>query len=178
MNEKKYLVVFSLDEQKFAMDLNYVEKIAQVTEIMPLPKAPDIVMGVINVQGRIVPVVNIRKRFQLPEHEIELDDHFIIGKTEILNIAILVDSVLDIIEHSDDDIIEQKNILPNIDHIEGIVKSKGDMIIIHDLKRLLSIEESEIIKKAIQNEKDRMNEKISDERASKRKNKKNQKVKV
>ncbi len=149
MNNTQSFVVFTLDNQKFALHLGAVEKIAQAAEIIPLPKAPEIVMGVINVQGRVVPVVNIRRRFQLPEHDINVKDHFIVCRTNQINVAILVDAVLDIIECSEKDIIEKSNILTDIEYIEGVVKSADGMILIHDLNKFLSNKESNIINEVI-----------------------------
>jgi len=145
MNKVQSFVVFTLDDQKFALHLGAVGKIAQAVEIIPLPKAPDIVMGVINVQGRIVPVVNIRRRFQLPERDINVKDHFIVCRTDHLNVAILVDAVLDIIECPQKDIIEQTNILTDVDYVEGVAKSAEGMILIHDLNKFLSNKEADII---------------------------------
>ena len=150
MNKVRSFVVFTLDDQKFALHLGAVEKIAQAAEIIPLPKAPDIVMGVINVQGRIVPVVNIRRRFRLSERDINVKDHFIVCRANQLNVAILVDAVLDIIECSEKDIIGQANILTDIEYIEGVVKSAEGMILIHDLDKFLSGKESDMISHMIQ----------------------------
>jgi purine-binding chemotaxis protein CheW len=145
MNTTQSFVAFTLDNQKYALHLSAVEKIAQAAEIIPLPKAPDIVMGVINIQGRIVPVVNIRRRFQLPERDINIEDHFIVCRTDRMNVAILVDTVLDIIECSPKDIIEQADILTDMDYVEGVVKSAEGMILIHDLNKFLSTNESVMI---------------------------------
>jgi purine-binding chemotaxis protein CheW len=149
MNNTRPFVVFTLDDQKFALQLGAVEKIAQAAEIIPLPKAPEIVMGVINVQGRIIPVVNIRRRFQMPEHDINVKDHFIVCRTNHINVAILVDAVLDIIECSEKDIIDKTNILTDIEYIDGVVKSEDGMILIHDLNKFLSNKESDIISEVI-----------------------------
>lgn len=71
MDKLNQLVVFAFDEQRYALHLSAVERIVRMVEITPLPKAPEIVLGVVNVQGRIVPIVNIRKRFLtgLKSHE-------------------------------------------------------------------------------------------------------------
>lgn len=79
MNNLNQLVVFTLDEQRYALHLAAVERIVRVVEVTPLPKSPEIVLGVVNVQGRIIPVVNIRKRFRLPEREIALSNQLIIA---------------------------------------------------------------------------------------------------
>src|SRR3712207_6774571 len=93
MNNSRRYVVFTLDEHGYALPLSFVERIVRAVEVTPLPKAPEIVLGVINVQGRVIPVVNIRKRFRLPEREIELSDQFIIARTAKRTIALVVDAV-------------------------------------------------------------------------------------
>lgn len=149
MEEINRLVVFKLDEQQFALYLPAVKRIVHAVEITLLPKAPDIVMGVINVQGQIVPVVNIRKRFRFPERKIELSDYFIIGRASERLIAILVDDIGEIVEISDRKIITTGQILPNIDYVEGAVKIEGNIVLIHDLVRFLSLEEERQIDEAI-----------------------------
>jgi purine-binding chemotaxis protein CheW len=149
MKKNKSFVVFTLDDQKFALHLEAVEKIAQATEIIPLPKAPEMVMGVINVQGRVIPVVDIRKRFQMTEQGIDIDDHFIICRSRQMSIAILVDSVLDIIESTSSNIVEQHNILQDVDCINGVIKANDGMILIHDLDKFLSSQESDVLSKMV-----------------------------
>lgn len=78
MNDTTQLVAFTLDNCKFALPLPQVERIVNVVEITPLPKAPEAVIGVVNVQGRIIPVVDIRKRFRLPKREMNLNNKFIL----------------------------------------------------------------------------------------------------
>ena len=67
MNRLIRLVNFNLDDQKYALFLSAVIRIIRVVEITSLPKAPEIVLGVINMHGQIIPVSNIRERFQLPQ---------------------------------------------------------------------------------------------------------------
>jgi len=73
------LVVFILDEQEFAVHLSSVEGVVRIVEITPLPKAPDIVSGIINYKGAIIPVMNVRRRCTIQEREIELSDQLIIA---------------------------------------------------------------------------------------------------
>ena len=73
-------VVFTLDERFYAIRLSAVSRVVRAVEITPLPKAPPIVIGVINLGGRIIPVVNIRRRFRLPERELELTDQLIVAQ--------------------------------------------------------------------------------------------------
>ncbi|MBN2030898.1 purine-binding chemotaxis protein CheW [bacterium] len=148
-------VLFSLEHQQFALSLSMVESIARSVEIIPLPNVPDVVQGIINVHGRIIPVVNIRQRFHFPQKEIDLDDHLIIGRTSKRSVAIMVDDVEDIVEIAKNKIIEQEKILPGLDHIEGAAKIENDVIIIHDLEKCLSMDEELMLNKAIDNKKNK-----------------------
>ncbi len=69
-NSNNFLI-FSLEQQQYALHLSAVESVVWAVEITRLPKAPEIVMGLVNVRGRIFPVVNTRRRFNLSEREIE-----------------------------------------------------------------------------------------------------------
>jgi len=153
MEEINRFVVFKLDEQQFALYLSSVKRIAHAVEVTPLPKAPDIVMGVINLQGQIVPVVNIRKRFRFPERRMELSDYFVIGRTPERLVAILVDDIGEIVEISKKKVINTGQILPGIDYIKGAVKVEGNIVLIHDLDRFLSLEEEQQIDEAIKHTK-------------------------
>src|SRR6266853_41985 len=82
MSELTQLVVFRLDEERYALRLDVVERIVQAAEVTPLPNAPTIVLGLIDLEGRVLPVLNVRRRFRLPEREIGPADQFLIARTE------------------------------------------------------------------------------------------------
>jgi len=149
MNELKDLVIFSLENRQFALHLFTVERVLRAVEVTPLPKAPEIVLGIINMQGRIIPVINVRQRFCLPEKEIEPSDQFIIANNSKRLVALVVDSVIDVIQHPGQEIISTEEILPGIKYIEGAIKIKGDIILIHNLKQFLSLEEEKALDKAL-----------------------------
>jgi len=145
MNKGNLLAVFILDEQRYALYLSVVERVVGVVEITPLPKAPDIVLGVVNVQGKIILVVDIRKRFHLPEREMNLSDHLIIAHTSRRTIALVADTVTGVLELSDDEIIGKEEILSGLEYVDGVVKLEDGMILIHDLEKFLSLEEEKAI---------------------------------
>jgi purine-binding chemotaxis protein CheW len=149
MNQSNRLVVFTLDEQRYALHLATVERGVRMVEITPLPKAPEIVPGVINVQGRIVPVINLRRRFGLAEGEIRLSDHIILAHILKRVVAMVVDAVHGIIERSQQEVIAAEEILPGLDYLEGVTKLEGDLILIHDLGTFLSFEEEKELDAAL-----------------------------
>ena len=149
MSDIDHFVVFTLDGKKFALKLNLVERITRAVEITSLPKAPIIILGIINFQGRIIPVVDMRKRFNMKSKQLNVEDHFIIGKTSMRSVAIWVDSVLDIIGSPEEKIIEYDTILPDMNYVEGIIKYDDEMLLIHDLDKVLLLEDEEKLEEAM-----------------------------
>lgn len=143
-------VIFSLDEQRFALPLRIVERAHRMVEITALPKAPDIVMGVVNVQGRIVPVVDIRKRFSRPAREIALTDQLIIAQASTRLVALRVDSVEGLIERSEGEIINAAEILPGTEYLKGVAKLEDGLVLINDLGTFLSLEEENSLSDALE----------------------------
>ncbi len=142
---KNQLLVFALDGNQYAVRLHEVERVVPAVEITPLPEGPEIVVGVINVQGRVIPVLNIRRRFRLPEREIDLNDNIVIVKGTKWTAAFAVDSVKGVIERGDDEIIPSDNILPGMEHMQGIVMIADELVFLHDIDKALSFEEKERI---------------------------------
>lgn len=143
------LVTFSLDGQCYALYLYAVERIVRAVEVTRLPKAPPIVDGVINVRGRIIPVVNIRRRFGLPMQDINLTDRLIIARTARRGVALWVDSVNGVVECPGEAVIEAGQVLPGMEYVEGVVKLADGMILIHDLDRFLSLDEENALDQAM-----------------------------
>jgi purine-binding chemotaxis protein CheW len=138
---KDQIVVFTLDEQLYALPLIAVIKVIHAIEIRHLPKAPEIITGIINVRGRIIPVVDIRKRFGMIIHEIDLNDRLIIADTGKREVAILVDSVTGIIDLEPEQLKLAKNSEPFAEHISGVAKTEEGMILIYDLDGFLNLDE-------------------------------------
>jgi len=141
MKKPNYLIVFALDRQRYALQLSMVDRVVRMVAITPLPKVPDIVLGVVNVQGRIIPVINMRRRFSLPEREIVLTDQLVVAHTSRRTVALVADAVLDVIASPAQSLIETEDILPKIEYVDGVIKLANGMIFIHDLDSFLSLEE-------------------------------------
>ena len=144
-----HLLVFLLDGQRYALHLSPVEKTILVVAITPLPKAPDVVLGVINLQGRIIPVVDIRKRFRLPQREIALYDHVIIAHTSTRTVALVVDRTADVIARAEQHIVAADEVVPGMEYVEGVAKLDDGIILIHDLDKFLALEEEEELNNAL-----------------------------
>jgi purine-binding chemotaxis protein CheW len=144
-----FIVVFVLDEPRYALYLSAVERVVRAVEITPLPKAPEIVLGVINAQGRILPVLDIRKRFRLPAREMKLDDRFIIARTARRPVALVVDSVVGVHELAEREIVSAKQTLPFAQYLKGVAKVKNNLVLIHDLDQFLLLDEERVLDTAL-----------------------------
>jgi purine-binding chemotaxis protein CheW len=144
------LVVFVLDGQKYALRLPVVEKVIRALYVTSLPNVPDVVLGVIDVQGWIIPVIDLRQRLGLPRRGLELSDQFIIARTSYRTVALVVDDVAGVLEVSDQTIVSSREILRNFDSIEGAVRLSSELILIYDLSQFLSIEEERALENALE----------------------------
>ena len=103
MSELTQLVVFRLDEQRYALPLAVVERIVRAVEMTPLPNAPAIVLGVIDVAGRgSCPCSTFGDRFGLPEREIRPADQFLIAQTAQRTVVLVIDEAQGVIERAAD----------------------------------------------------------------------------
>ena len=150
MNESNHYVVFALEARQLALRLSGVERIVRAVEVTPLPGAPETVPGAINLQGRIVPVVNIRKRFGLLEREVDPSDQLIIVRSSRRTVALWVDAASKVIQPAEGEVVQAAEILPGMEHLEGAIKLPDGMILIHDLDRFLSLEEENTLDRAME----------------------------
>jgi purine-binding chemotaxis protein CheW len=141
-------VVFRLDDVRLALSLSAVDRVVRAVEITPLPKAPAIVLGIINVQGQVLPVFNLRRRFRLPERELELSDHFIIARTARRLVALAVDEVRGVTECAAEEIVAPEAIVPGIEYVEAVVKRPDGLMFIHNLDTFLALDEEQQLEDA------------------------------
>ena len=143
------IVLFRLNESQYALYLSAVERVIRASEITPLPKAPKIILGIINFHGEIIPVVDIRKRFNLFSRELKLEDRFIIARTSKRLVVLVVDSVEGVYELEHHRIIAAKEAFPFTDYISGAAKIETNIVLINDLEKFLSLDEEKILSQAL-----------------------------
>jgi purine-binding chemotaxis protein CheW len=143
------LVVFSLDGQRYALALASVQRAIRVVAITPLPSAPAIVLGAVDLGGAVVPVIDIRKRFGHPCRGPRLSDHLVLATTGRRAVALLVDETNGVIDGSPGKVVPGGEILPGLELVDGAVKLEDGLILIHDLDRLLSLEEEKATDRAL-----------------------------
>lgn len=143
MEMTNHYVIFTLDSQRYALALTVVEYIVRAVEVTPLPDAPAIVLGAIDVKGEVLPVLNLRRRFMLPEREIGPDDQFLIAYTSQRSVVLVIDEAQGVIECDPSAIISADQIAPGLERFKGVVQLDDGLVLIHDLDRFLSLDEEQ-----------------------------------
>jgi purine-binding chemotaxis protein CheW len=108
-------------------------------ELITLPEAPEMLLGLINMRGKIIPVVNIRRQFRLPEREIELSDRIILCRIASHTVAFVADSVEGIVTFPRHQLDRGGEIFPEMEnYIEGVGKINGNTVIIYNIRKFFS----------------------------------------
>jgi len=150
-SDAEQIVVFTIDGQLYALPLETVFRVIHIVEIMKLPKAPEIIKGIINVAGQIIPVVDVRKRFGVVTREIDPNDQLVIADTGKRKLALWVDTVNGVNNMTQQQNFETKEIMPFAQFIKGVAKIENDMILIYDLEQFLSLTEEMVLEQALLN---------------------------
>lgn len=134
-----HLVTFNLLKEEFGVEISTVQEIIRAIDITPVPGAPSHVRGVINLRGKIIPVVDLRRRFSLPEAESNDDQRIVVVEIGQKRIGMLVDSVSQVIKVPLGVVEEMPEEATNVDenYIKGVGKLDSRLIIILDLSRSL-----------------------------------------
>jgi purine-binding chemotaxis protein CheW len=143
------LVVFRVGRFRYALPLPAVDRIVRAVEVTPLPGAPDVIAGVVNVEGRVVPVLDLRKRIGLPDRPLDPDQQFLITAGE-RSIVFIIDEAESVEMHP---VVPSRNTpaFPELglEHFGGVIALDGGLVLIHDGERFLSLEEARALDEAV-----------------------------
>ena len=132
-------VTFRLDCDTYGINVMQVQEVLRVSEITPVPGSPDFVLGIINLRGHVVTVVDARRRFNLPAIAASDDSRIVITETGGQVVGMLVDSVAEVLELRAD----QVETAPNVGNdestrfVQGVCSHSGELLILIDLNQLL-----------------------------------------
>ncbi|MCX8034399.1 MAG: chemotaxis protein CheW [Thermodesulfovibrio sp.] len=138
------LVTFTLGGEEYAVDILKVQEINRMKEITRVPNAPYYVEGVINLRGKVIPVVSLRKMFGLPEEENKAQQKIMIMEIQGVTMGLIVDTVSEVLRISTE-IVEPPPAMTysvNSEFISGIAKLEDGLIILLEMDRLIGKEES------------------------------------
>ncbi len=137
------LVTFRLQEETYGINVMQVQEVLRVSEIAPVPGAPSYVLGIINLRGNVVTVIDTRSRFGLPPTEIDDASRIVIIESDKQVVGILVDSVAEVVELRTSDVDSAPNVgnEESSRYIQGVASRDDDLLILVDLNKLLTDEE-------------------------------------
>jgi purine-binding chemotaxis protein CheW len=143
------LVVFVLGRQRFAVPLAHVIRVVAAAQWTPVPGAPEIILGVIDFHGEVIPVVDPRLRLQPSAPAVSTADQFIIARTRLRTIALLVNDTLGVIVRAVAAISPLGLIEPGGEQFAGATTLDDGLVLIHDIEQFLSAEESRALEEAL-----------------------------
>ena len=137
------LVIFMLAQEHYGVGIASVDRIIKLQAITAVPRAPSFVEGVTNLRGKVLPVIDLRKRFDLPAAESTRESRIVVAEMDNSAVGMLVDAVSEVLHVSDEAIEPPSPIVTTVDSgfITGIAKVDEQLIILLDLEKVLSTEE-------------------------------------
>ena len=141
------LVVFDLATEAYGVDISAVREIIRLQDITRVPRAPSFVEGVINLRGKVIPVIDLRKRFSLPISEESTENRIVVVDIGGQDIGVVVDAVNEVLRISSDSVEPPSSVITGAesDYLLGIAKLEDRLIILLDLERVLSDEERQVL---------------------------------
>ena len=138
----EHLATFFLGREEYGVDVRLVQEIIRVSEITPVPRAPEFIKGVINLRGRIIPVVDLKRKLALGEVEVARQSRIVVVKIKERLIGLLVDGASQVLKVPVSTIEAAPDEVTEIDAtaVRGVAKLPGRLIILMDLTKTLALE--------------------------------------
>lgn len=143
------ILVFRVADKRFGLHAGDVVELVHAASVIPLPNAPKVVEGILNIRGNIVAVLDVRARFGFDSKPIAHTDHFIVAWANERRVAIRADRALDVLRVDAAAVANKKDFLPDAQHVSGVLKLSDDLLLIHDLATFLSDAEAATLEHAL-----------------------------
>lgn len=136
-------VTFRLGDETYGIIVMQVQEVLRIPDVAPVPGSSDFVIGIINLRGNVVTVIDTRHRFGLPPRELDEASRIVVIETGNQIIGILVDSVAEVVELGSSDIESAPNVgnEESSKYIQGVSSRNGDLLILVDLNKFLDVDE-------------------------------------
>lgn len=152
--EEYHLVVFGLGKEDYAVDVAMVREIVTLQDISRVPRAPDFVEGVISLRGKIIPVIDLRKRLGLEMSELTRKSRIVVVEEDENVVGMIVDNVKEVLKVSSETVEPASPVVTSTgtQFIRGVANVGDRVIIILNLLRVLSQEENSVMMETIEAE--------------------------
>lgn len=138
MADRMRIVVFTLDSQRYALPLAAVERVVRAVAVTPVPQAAGEVLGVIDVEGHVTPVIDVRRRLGLPDRAVAVSDEFLLARSGARAVALWIDEVVGVEECAEPDAEAVPPVVPEEAAVRGVVRRPDGLILVPDVDRLVS----------------------------------------
>jgi purine-binding chemotaxis protein CheW len=144
VNEEEQLVVFQLAGETYGVVITCIHEIIRMQKITEVPHTVDFIEGVINLRGRIIPIIDLRKRFNLPLEQETQNSRIMVVEVGNMTVGMIVDSVSEVLRLPVKDIDPPPPAMIGIDttFLRGVGKRKENLIVLLDLERVLNQHEN------------------------------------
>ncbi len=141
---ERQLVVFDLNDEAYGVDISAVREIIRMQEITRVPRAPEFIEGVINLRGKVIPVVDLRKRFSMPKIERADEHRIVVVDVDGQDIGMVVDAVTEVSRIPSSSIESPSSVITTDDseYLTGIVKTDDKLIILLDIAKVITDSEA------------------------------------
>ncbi|MFL0251811.1 chemotaxis protein CheW [Clostridium neuense] len=146
-NNELKILIFNVNGEYYATDIMEVERILGYEPTTKLPDVPDFVDGVINYEGKVLPVISLAKRFNIQGNDITPNSKLIVVKYENGKIGVIVDLVSEVKDVSSDNVEEPPEVVSGISkrYLKGLIKMDNKIIIFLNMSQILSEEEKKLL---------------------------------
>ena len=140
---EKQLVIFDLGNESFGIDIASVEGIVKLQEITRIPQAPSYMEGITNLRGSVLSVIDLHRRFGMPEQERTNETRIVVAQMGELKVGMIVSCVSEVLTIDDSVIEPPPPMISNIscEFITGVAKIDKRLVILLDLEKVLTVNE-------------------------------------
>lgn len=144
------LVSFNIGTEEFGVDILKVQEINRMVEITRVPRSPDFVEGIINLRGKVIPIIDLRKRFNLQITDHDKNTRIVVVDIEGQTMGMIVDSVSEVLRIPASTIEPTPEVVTSVDsdYIRGVAKLDNRLLIYLDLAKILTGEEYKMLAEA------------------------------
>lgn len=145
-NENQF-ITFQVGDEEYGVDILQVQEIIRYMEPTKIPNSPKMIKGVINFRGEIIPVIDMRKRLELPERKYDHFSVIIVLEVETRIMGIVVDQISGLTAFTDEEVQETSHLSTGLkaEFVKGLGNHNGQLIILLNVAQVLSFEEQQMV---------------------------------
>jgi purine-binding chemotaxis protein CheW len=145
-------IEFSLGQEDYAIPLLMVREVISIPETTPIPKAPKHFIGLMNLRGQVISIVDLRNKLTIKPNEEPVDNAVIIVDFQGMNIGIVVDSINKVLAFANSEVQEMPELQSQVrsDYILGIYKKDDGLTVLLDIAKCLDVKDFNVLKSVSQ----------------------------